>query len=219
MRILCFVEGQGDQNSLPALLSRLHAEACASNRNAWAEPMILLSPWRLGPDKISKRRTLQSYVRQAIAIKDFDALLVLIDSDIESGEACPKREAEERSKWIRETINGKAFAYVFAHREYEAWFLAALDSLRGVASIRPDATPPDNPEGIRGAKESIEKNMLPRRVTRYRETVHQREFTKLFDMKSAYRACRSFRKLTKAFGDFYCSQGKPIPQWPPADWL
>ena len=214
MKILAFVEGEGEQSALPTLLNRLHREACVHNEGRWNEPMIPLPPWKVGLDKLSDRTPLQKKIRDAFYVKDFDALLILVDAD----DVCPRREIAARISWVGAACAGTPFAYVFAYREYESWFLASMESLRGIASIRPDAVSLDNPEEPRGAKERIEACMLLRRATCYRETTHQKLLTASFDMASAYRACRSFRKLVKAFGDLYRVHGKPIPHWPPSTW-
>jgi hypothetical protein len=48
-----------------------------------------------------------------------------------------------------------SMAVVVAKREFEAWYLAAIQSLRGVRSIGPDADWPGDPEGIRDAKGAL----------------------------------------------------------------
>ena len=97
-----------------------------------------------------------------------------------------------------------------AKREYEAWFLAALDSL-GMAG---GASPPRDPEAVRGAKEKLEA-FMPQES--YVEKADQPRFTALFDMAAACR-CRSFRQMVTAFGRLAAGAGHPIADWPPASW-
>lgn len=81
---------------------------------------------------------------------------------------------------------------VLANREYEAWFLAAAESLGGHCGLPSDLTSPSNPEGIRGAKEWLRRHMP--RVRKYSETVDQPALTSVFDMQMARQRADSFDK-------------------------
>ena len=48
---------------------------------------------------------------------------------------------------------------VMAQREYEAWFLAAIESLCGQRGIVSDALYPQDPEQVRGAKGVVSRFM------------------------------------------------------------
>jgi len=42
----------------------------------------------------------------------------------------------------------------------------------------------------------------------------------VFDLRAAYRKCRSFRHLVKVFGELAAAAGTaPQVDWPPSDWL
>ena len=102
-----------------------------------------------------------------------------------------------------------------ANREYEAWFLASVESLRGIAGVRADAVSHDEPESPRNAKGAMSERMED---GRYLPTVHQAPLTEHLDFTSAYRRCRSFRRLVRAFGLLLEeSDARPTP-WPPAAW-
>ena len=96
-------------------------------------------------------------------------------------------------------------AVVMANREYEAWFLASIEALRGRAAILPDATSHPDPEAPRDAKGELERRM-PRGAS-YSPTVDQAALTAHLDLESAYRRCRSFRKLVSAFGALAAAAG------------
>ena|SRR5882724_2744462 len=104
-----------------------------------------------------------------------------------------------------------------AHREYEAWFLGAVESLRGLRGIRDDATPPADPGTPRGAKEFLEGLMAE--GMSYHERADQPALTARFDMGAAYRRCRSFRKMTSALGALLKARGIDVGVWPPAAWV
>jgi hypothetical protein len=82
-------------------------------------------------------------------------------------------------------------AVVLAKKEFEAWFLAAAESLRGKRNLPDTLVGPPNPEEIRDAKGWLSEKM-PRGV-RYSATSDQAPLTQEFDMVSARRAA-SFDK-------------------------
>ncbi len=76
--------------------------------------------------------------------------------------------------------------------EYEAWFLAAADSLAGHRGIDPATTAPDSPEAIVDAKGWLSNRMPAGRS--YRETLDQPALTSVFSLTAAQSA-PSFDKL------------------------
>ena len=117
---------------------------------------------------------------------------------------------------VREEAAPLPYAVVVAQREFEAWLIAALDSLRGCRGIRTDATAYHAPEAVRDAKGQIERFMEG--SASYSETRDQTALTATFDMKAAYERCRSFRRLVCAFGALVAGMGGDLPQWPPPSW-
>jgi len=103
------------------------------------------------------------------------------------------------------------------HREYEAWFLAAIESLRTHDLIRTDAESHPDPERPRGAKEQLKNRLAFGRV--YSPTKHQAALSDSFSLELAYRRCRSFRKLTTSFGSLLKAMGQDIGTWPPKHWV
>lgn len=103
-----------------------------------------------------------------------------------------------------------------AYREYETWFLAALESLRGHSGVPNDAVAPANPESRRDAKGALEEFMPADRA--YSETGDQSAMSAVFDLGLAHRRNCSFRKLVKAVGDLLTQLRQSVPVWPPAGW-
>ena len=96
---------------------------------------------------------------------------------------------------------------VLAKREFESWFLAAAESLRGHRGLPKDLQAPLDPESIRGAKEWLATRFEPRR--RYVETVDQPALAKLFDLLQARRAPsfdKLFRDVQAALADVLANQ-------------
>ena len=115
-------------------------------------------------------------------------ILILLDAE----DDCPARLAPEVLRRARDARPDRNIRVVFATTEYEAWFLAAADSIAGHHGIDAATTAPDDPESIRGAKEWLGARMP--RGQRYRATLHQSALTAIFDLDAA-RAAASFDKL------------------------
>ena len=88
-------------------------------------------------------------------------------------------------------------AVVLAKFEFEAWFLAAAESLRGINGLPEDLEPPADPESIRGAKGWLSRHMTE---GRYSETADQLALTAAFDLNLARRA-DSFDKCYREITD------------------
>ena len=83
---------------------------------------------------------------------------------------------------------------VIAKSEYETWFLASVNSLRGDCGIADDAIAPNRPEDIRGAKEYLERRCMIPGAT-YSPTVDQPALTDRFSFEETRQTCPSFDKL------------------------
>lgn len=198
------VEGQGDVAATPILLRRLAAEAAAWN-------VEIARPHRRRRNQLASKADLQNSVRVALLTPGCAGVLILLDAD----DDCPRECAPEFDAWAREAAHSVPCAVVMANREYEAWFLAGLKSLRGTSGIRADAVVHPEPETPRNAKGELKKRM---EGGRYIATVHQARLTAGFDLATAYHQCRSFRKLVKSFGLLLeGSNIRPTP-WPPTAW-
>lgn len=138
--------------------------------------------------------------------------MILFDGENE----CPKELAAKVREWAVTVANGRPCDVVVAYREYETWFLAALESLRGKYGIANDAAPLANPESKRDAKGVLEEYMPTDRA--YSETGDQPGMSATFDLGLAHRRNRSFRKMVKAVGDLLTQLNQSIPKWPPAGW-
>lgn len=103
------------------------------------------------------------------------------------------------------------------NREYEAWFISAVESLRGISGISPDASSHPAPETVRDAKGALEACMVP--ASFYSPTVDQATLTAHVDLTEVHRRCRSFRKMAKEFGILAEAAGASLENWPPDSWL
>jgi len=199
------VEGHGDVEAVPVLLRRLRDEAGLFD-------LAVGTPIRRARPQLIHRETLSQAIDLARRQADCRSILIVFDGD----DDCPRELAPRLQDWAAAASPRIPCAIVMAHREYEAWFLAAVESLRGHRGIRVDASPPSDPEALRGAKEALESVMIP--GTSYYEKADQPALTARFDMAAAYRRSRSFRRMTRAFGSLAGAEGATLPTWPPRTW-
>ncbi|HEX6902802.1 MAG TPA: DUF4276 family protein [Thermoanaerobaculia bacterium] len=208
MIIQTLVEGQGDEQALPVLLRRLQQESGAFH-------LHFDHPIRRRRSDFGRETTLRAAIRLALnRERGCEGILIVFDSDLD----CPKELADRIRFWVQTETRGKPCEVVMAHREYEAWFLASLESLRGHRGIRTDARAHPRPESVRGAKEKLQAAMVRGRDT-YVERTDQPALTALFDLAAAYRSCRSFRRMVRAFGLLASAAGAEVGDWPPPAWL
>ncbi|HKV40878.1 MAG TPA: DUF4276 family protein [Blastocatellia bacterium] len=149
----------------------------------------------------------------ALLRPECSAILVLFDGD----DDCPKELAPRIEEWAKAAAGQVPCAVVVAQREYAAWFIASIESLRGERGIRDDAEPHPNPETPRGAKGQLEMLMVPGAA--YSPTADQAALTAKFDMAIAHARCRSFRRMVRAFGLLTAGAGAPLDRWPPPGWV
>lgn len=206
MKIYPIVEGHAEVEAAPVLLRRLLAEAQCFGVGVGR-------PIRRKQAEFRSREPVQAAVRLAFLQPECAAVVLLFDGE----DDCPKELAEKVRAWAKEASGRVPCDVVIAYREYETWFLAAVESLRGKYGIRMNATAPDNPEAKRDAKGALEEFMPADRA--YSETGDQPGMSDAFDMGLAYRRNRSFRKLVKAMGDMLSQMNQPLHTWPPSQWL
>ena len=205
MKIQPVVEGHGEVKAFPVLLRRLIKAA-----EAW--DVGIGAPVRQPRSRLVGREGLRAAVRLARRQPDCCAILILLDGD----DDCPAELGPRLRAWAADEAAGRPFEVVIAHREYEAWFLAGLETLCGMSGIPGTAARHPRPEEPRDAKRELERRMGPQGS--YLETVHQAAFSARFSLASAWRRSRSFRKLSRSFGLLLRGMGKETPVWPPACW-
>ena len=205
MNIQPIVEGHGEVSAVPVLLRRFRDEA-----QAWR--VNIGRPIRRSRGQLVQQAHLEQAVNLALRQPSCDAILIMFDGDTD----CPAELGPRVHRGATVAAGDVPCEVVLPHREYEAWFLAAIESLRGARGVRADATPHPDPEAPRGAKEQLETRMDAGKS--YLETTHQSAFSARFCMAAAHARCRSLRKLTKSFGDLLCAMGQAVDPWPPASW-
>jgi hypothetical protein len=182
MMILPIVEGQSEIASVPILLRRIF-EAL----EIW--DVQVGRPLRCPRQKIVRESDLKRMLALANGEGTTQAILILFDLD----DDCARNLIPSITQWCEEMATDLPHAIVLARREYEAWFLASVESLRGKCGILPTATYEADPEAKRGAKGALE--LLIPKNRGYDEVADQPVLTAVFDMQMAYKRSSSFRKL------------------------
>lgn len=142
------VEGHGEVQALPILLRRV-ASAVAPEINLQLNPAIRVkvSSFLNEKDGVYFSKYVELAARKAKAWPKSCVLILLDCEDFCPAELGPR--ILERASNCRLDIT---FLVILAHREYESWFLAAAESLRGVCGLAGDLSAPKNVESIRNAK-------------------------------------------------------------------
>ena len=177
VQIGCIVEGYGEVEAVPILIRRV-AESL------YPELLVdTLRPIRVSRNQIVKAGELERAVELAARkIGGHGGIFIILDSD----DDCPARLGPKLLCRALEVRGDLPIAVVLAKREFEAWFLAAAESLRGHRGLKNDLQSPHNPEGIRGAKGWLRQRLESGET--YRETLDQPALTASFDLDQARHA-------------------------------
>jgi len=185
-RIFTIVEGHGEVEALPVLLWRLQARYAPE---AWID---VGRPFRVGRDTLLAEQGVENALDTALPRGPApDGLLILLDSD----DDCPVTLANGLRDRIEAARPGLSHAVVFAHREFEAWFLAAAESLRGCQGLDAAITAPAAPESIRGCKEWLSRYRPP--GDPYKPKADQAGLAAAFDLDMARAGAPSFDKFCR----------------------
>lgn len=191
VRIAAIVEGHGECEAVPALIRRI-----ARDIEPGFVPTVL-SPLRVPASRLLKSGEIERSIDLAARkLRGRGGIVVIVDCDWDGG--CPARDGPALLRRARQARMDYPICVVLAKKEYEAWFLAAAESLRGRRSLPDDLVGPTDPESIGGAKEWLSDKM-PRGIS-YSETDDQPALTAVFDMTAARQCADSF---DKCYRDLY----------------
>lgn len=179
VRLTVIVTGHGEKAAVPILVRRIAMET---------DPTLsveISDVLHVPESSLRQAGQLERHVeRAARLLQGPGGVLIVLDCDWEGG--CPAREGPALLARARQTRPDTPIAVVLAKQEFEAWFLAAAESLRGKRGLSDTLTAPADPEAIRGAKEWLRKQMPLNRA--YAETTDQPALTATFDLQMARRA-------------------------------
>lgn len=190
VHVSCVVEGHGERQAVPALIRRV---AEAHERVAMvAQPIRFQRSRLVKEDELNRAVTLA-----ALRLGGPGGVLVLIDAD----DDCPAVLGPRMQAWVSRARPDIAVAVVLAKVEFEAWFLAATDSIAGRRGLCTPLTPPVNPEAVHDAKGWLSRHMEGTR--QYSETLDQAALAAVFDLDAARRADsfdKCYREIRRLLG-------------------
>lgn len=182
--IASIVEGHGEQQAVRRLLRRIATDAAPQ------APMRANEPIRIKSGSFfNDTRYFSRYVNLAAAKARQEAaghVLILLDCE----DDCPARFGPRLLDQARAVAPDVNIIVALAHREYETWFMAAAESLRGVEGMSGAVGRPADPEATRDAKGWLGRHM----PHGYDPISHQLAFTHAFDLDAA-RTIASFDRL------------------------
>jgi len=187
IRIAAIVEGQGEVEAVPLLIHRNAGEVAPDLARETMRQFRVRRNQIVKPDQLERNAELIGR-RHGPECR----ILVLLDANGD----CPATIGPGLRARMASWRSDVRVEVVLAKSEYEAWFLAALDSLRGRHRIHAAAVPPDEPEEIRDAKGKLRRE-TPRNQP-YDPVDDQAALTRLFDLKQAREKASSFRKMWRA---------------------
>ncbi len=177
------VEGQGDAEALPVLIRRIVERLHPGLGLKVATTIRIPKTKLLRPGEVE--RAIDLAARKA---RPSGGVMVVIDGD----DSCAKHLGPELLIRAKNARPDFPVSVVLAVREYESWFLAAAESLRGKRGLSQEIHPPTDPEAVGGAKEWLSQRMSGSRV--YSETLDQPALSAEVDLDVARRA-PSFDRL------------------------
>lgn len=182
IKIGLVVEGHGEVKAAPILFRRIGRDI---------DPSVLLEVQQpIRRPRSSLVRTAGELERAvelaALKARPRGGVFVVLDSD----DDCPAELAPSLLARAKSAGMGLPVSVILPQREFEGWFLAAAESIRGKRGLPADLAPPQNPEEIRGAKGWLRERM---RGHVYSETIDQPALADMFDLNQA-RATKSFDK-------------------------
>ena len=189
LTIVPVVEGDGDATAFPELLVRILQER-------YSRYDVLIACGKTKVVKANSRDKLEvnldRFLRHAQRKPGCGAILVLVDADND----CPVELAQRLSQRCDEIGSSRPVRIVYARRSYESWFIASLDTIKGMHGIPDTAALSRDAEDVPSPKDWI-TNQMPSGQA-YKETTHQASFSKAIDLELAHRNSRSFRRLCHA---------------------
>ncbi|MDI3291594.1 DUF4276 family protein [Polyangium sp. 15x6] len=205
-RIICVVEGDGEQIAVPRLVRRILERLRREKRvSVEAERTICAKCGDRITNPYNRERQIgvEYFVEQASRHRP-SGILVVVDAE----ERCVKRvDGEERLGphllgRARQAAGGIPVSVVVANRMFEAWLLADFHSLRSRGHFLPTARLPrwSDPEGIAGCKGWL-RDALGRA---YSETKDQPRLTELVSLPLR----KAMRQRSKSFWKLYCEVDK-----------
>jgi hypothetical protein len=230
-RLVLFVEGKGDARAVPILARRVLTSLQAHDA-LFLDP-DLFTVKGIGALVKHNCQKWRDWLEGAGKRPNVGAVLLVLDGDTDrvprnwssflgrynTNEFCPYRAGAMLAQEARSSRAGEAYslATFFAMKEFEAWLLGGVESLRGESlaggrgMVPYDVKPPDfDVEAKRDAK-----GELCRRVPGYDQSLDQAVLAERVDLALVATRCKSFRRFQSAIARLATSVRTGIPSVSP----
>lgn len=196
MKIVPIVEGHGEQDAVPLLLRQIIQEVSPQTQVGVGTAIRVHKHQFINNDNEFRRHV--SLAR--LKAEAHGAILIILDADSD----CAATTGPALLQRARAYANDMDIFVCFAIREYEAWLIASLDSLRGQRGIPNNVTVPRDVESVNNPKRWLDQIMGD---IRYRETIHQAALTARINTQIASQNSRSFLRLYRHIQQFLQNRG------------
>jgi hypothetical protein len=183
LNLCCIIEGHGEEQAAPVLVRRIQQSLRPDIQLAEVKRLRIPRHKMVRPNELE--RAVELAARQT---KPPRAILVLVDAD-DDPPCLLGPELLRRAQAARPDV---PISVVLANREFESWFLAAIESLRDHRRLPKDLQPIPDVESIRDAKGKLTSLMGGAGV--YSPTPDQPALAATFDMTLARERSDSFDK-------------------------
>jgi len=198
-KIYPIVEGDGEVDAVPLLLRRYLSEVkqrydiqVAPSKNAHSRNNLL------------KPDGLERFLKYADKEPEVLGILLILDTE----EQCAKDLAFALSKRARKLSLKYPVVIVCAQCEYEAWFLASLETIKPHTKLIDSARYDSPVEERRGVKQWLTSQMPSGKA--YKETEDQPAMTSHLDFDLVRPKSRSFRRLEHAIDELLALENTTI---------
>lgn len=190
-KIVPIVEGDGEIGAVPILLARI-----LNDLQRW-DVHVATPKNAHGRTNLTKPGGIERFTRYALMEPQCAAISIIVDSE----GACPRDLALELGSRVATIAPNRPVAIICAHRMYEAWFLASMETiagrdLDGQPGVVDGSHAPADAESVANPKAWITSHMPTGRS--YKETEDQAPLTRLMNMDLARHGSRSFRRMWHA---------------------
>lgn len=203
LKIVPIVEGDGELESVPMLLRRLLRERLGYDERDF----IIVKPKNAGGcNRLTTEDGIENYVRYALKEEGCTGVLVLIDNDAALA-LCKRRILEDDcapcfANYLADRVRAInppcPVVIVVVRWEYEAWFLANLETVGRAIGLPQALIFEGDVESLVGVKEWI-SDRLPS-DQKYLPTRDQVKMTAVLDFDAVRERSPSFRRLEHALG-------------------
>lgn len=180
VHLSCVVEGKGEEQAVPILIRRIAERVDPSLAVQIPKPVLI---------KRNRLSELENRVQMAAKkMQGPGGVLILLDGEGE----CPAQLGPELLRRATQVSGDLPLGVVCAKQEFEAWFLAAAESIGGQRGLPATMQPPADPEAISDAKGWLRGHMPKNR--KYSEPRDQPALSAVFDLDQARSRSDSFDK-------------------------